>query len=135
MVWSQQKKLPSFYQLILGPSVGAMFHSHESYEEAQIARLLSPSSSTSATSATSTHHVSRPVKFSCQLDCLSCKLKNREKSYISAIDGSLIRDDMSGIPPPPPAPPPPPPPKFSAISRRRGLLMTLLSISGLLIRF
>jgi hypothetical protein len=127
----------TFYQLILGPRVGIMFprRIHESYGEAQIARLLSPSSSTSATSTSSTHHVSRPASFYCQLNCLLGKSKKKEKSYISAIDGSLMRDDMSGIPPPPLPPPPPPPPKFSAISRRRGLLMILLSISGLLIRF
>lgn len=58
-------------------------------------------------------------------------LGKRGQTYISAMLGSFIRADMSGMPPPPP----PPPPKELAISRNLGLLMRFCMRSGLLMRF
>lgn len=89
-----------------------------------------PGSASGRTAGTATSH---------QVPCPETKLvdvldlEKRGQTYISAMLGSFIRADMSGMPPPPP--PPPPPPKELAISRSLGLLMRFCMRSGLLMRF
>lgn len=88
-------------------------------------RPRSPSGTRSSARSATSHQISCPVQMLVYV-CLACC--NFIDTYISAMLGSDIKADISGMPPPPL-------PKEFAISRSLGLLIRLFIKSGLLIRF